>query len=135
LGSSTSNDSTLSTVLPHATECAPQALLPIIPPIVQRLCVDGSGAKCRPCREAMAFSTSGTTPGCTTAVCAPGSTDSTLFRYREKSTTRPSPQALPAMLVPAPRFVIATPSSAATPTAATAASTDRGRTTTSGTCR
>ena len=39
------SSSTLSTVLPPSRECVPQELLPIIPPMVQRLCVEGSGAK------------------------------------------------------------------------------------------
>ena len=38
----------LSAVVPQATEWEPQALLPTMPPIVQRLCVEGSGAKVRP---------------------------------------------------------------------------------------
>ena len=37
------SSSTLSTVLPASSECVPQELLPIMPPSVQRLCVDGSG--------------------------------------------------------------------------------------------
>ena len=37
----------LSTVLPAITEWTPHALLPIIPPSVQWLCVDGSGANVR----------------------------------------------------------------------------------------
>jgi hypothetical protein len=37
-----------STVFPAITECGPHELLPIIPPIVQRECVAGSGAKVRP---------------------------------------------------------------------------------------
>ena len=35
----------LSTVLPASSECVPHELLPIMPPSVQRLCVDGSGPK------------------------------------------------------------------------------------------
>ena len=38
-----SSSSTLSTVLPASSECVPQELLPIIPPSVHRLWVDGSG--------------------------------------------------------------------------------------------
>lgn len=38
----------VSTVLPQATECVPHELLPIMPPSVQRLWVEGSGPKVRP---------------------------------------------------------------------------------------
>ena len=38
---------TLSTVLPPITECTPQELLPIMPPSVLWVCVEGSGAKVR----------------------------------------------------------------------------------------
>jgi hypothetical protein len=45
---STSSATTLSLVRPYASEREPQALLPIMPPIVQRAWVDGSGPKRRP---------------------------------------------------------------------------------------
>ena len=41
----TSSSRTLSAVVPQATECEPQELLPIMPPRVQRLWVEGSGPK------------------------------------------------------------------------------------------
>ncbi len=41
---------TLSAVVPQATECAPHELLPIMPPSVQRLWVDGSGPKAQAVR-------------------------------------------------------------------------------------
>ena len=46
--SSTSSDRTLSAVVPQATECAPQALLAIIPPSVARLAEDGSAPNASP---------------------------------------------------------------------------------------
>ena len=42
----------LSTVLPASSECVPQELLPIIPPSVQRLCVEGSGPNVSWCSSA-----------------------------------------------------------------------------------
>ena len=42
--SSTRSSWMLSTVLPAISEWVPQELFPIIPPSVQRLCVEGSGA-------------------------------------------------------------------------------------------
>ena len=59
---------TLSTVLPASSECVPQELLPIMPPRLQRLCVDGSGPNVRPCASARPRSVSSTTPGCTRAM-------------------------------------------------------------------
>ena len=94
---------TLSTVLPQATECEPQALLPIIPPSVQRLCVDGSGPNVSPYGAAAARRSSSTTPGWTRAVARSGSMLSTDRRCREKSMTTASLTACPPMLVAAPR--------------------------------
>ena len=48
---SSSSPATLSDVRPYASDREPQALLPIIPPIVQRGCVDGSGPKRTPCGD------------------------------------------------------------------------------------
>ena len=41
----TCSPSTLSAVVPQATECAPQALLAIMPPTVARLAEDEAGAR------------------------------------------------------------------------------------------
>ena len=49
--------------------------MPIIPPIVQRVCVDGSGPNRSPCGAAARCRSACTTPGWTTAVRASGSID------------------------------------------------------------
>ena len=89
-------------MVPQATECEPQELLPIMPPSVQRPCVDGSGPNVSPWGAAAARSWSQTTPGATTAVPAAGSMASTRFMWRVKSSTTPVPVACPPMLVPPP---------------------------------
>ena len=84
-----SSSSTLSTVLPPITVCAPQELLPILPPSVQHRWVAGSGAKVRPCFFAASRSWSLIKPGSTLAsVCGPGSSARiSRFMYFEKSIT------------------------------------------------
>ncbi len=110
-------------------------MLPIIPPMVQRVCVEGSGPKRRPWAVAALWRVACTVPGSTVAVPASGSRDSTRLRWREVSTTMPVPTALPAIDVPAPRMVSGVPLSRATATVAASSSTERGRTTTCGTTR
>ncbi|MCI0686591.1 MAG: hypothetical protein L0Y54_05055 [Sporichthyaceae bacterium] len=119
-------------MVPQATECAPQALLPIIPPIVHRVLVAGSGPKVRPCSPAARLSWSSTTPGCTLAVRAAGSRSRIRFRYLDVSITRPVPVAWPATLVPAPRTTIGTSNSRPAAIAAIMSSVLRGSTTPSG---
>ena len=58
----------LSTTLPVRCAVAPQELLPIMPPIVQFMCVAGSGPKRSPVGASSSLSTSSTMPGCTTQV-------------------------------------------------------------------
>ena len=125
---------TLSTVLPHATECDPHALLPIIPPSVQRLCVDGSGPNVRPCGRAASRSASSTTPGCTRAVRASGSIATIAF-IREKSSTTAVLTAWPAIDVRAPTGSSGTSCSRQTAIAAATSSASRGVTTPIGTRR
>ena len=124
-----------SAVVPHRTERDPQALLPIIPPTVQRLCVDGSGPTRSPWTAAARLRSSRTVPGSTVAVRASGSSARTPARCRERSTTSPDPIALPAMLVPAPRIVSGTPASAASATTSARSSRSRGATTAAGSTR
>ncbi|CAM5485426.1 hypothetical protein SGLAM104S_08801 [Streptomyces glaucescens] len=131
----TASSRTLSAVVPQATEWEPQELLPIIPPRVQRLCVDGSGPKRSPCGAAASWSRSRTSPGWTTAVRAPGSRASTRFMCRVKSSTTPVPVACPAIDVPPPRATTGTPRSRHTSSAAATSSASRGATTPSGTRR
>ncbi len=125
----------MSTVLPQATECEPHALLPIIPPSVQRLCVDGSGPNVRPCGRAASRSLSSTTPGCTRAVRASGSMDSIRFRCLVKSSTTARLTAWPAIEVPAPRGSTGTSCAEHTETAASTSSASTGVTTPIGTRR
>ncbi len=134
-GQSTSSESTLSDVLPQRTECEPHALLPIIPPSVQRLCVDGSGPNVRPCGAAAARSRSSTRPGWTTALRRAGSSSTSALTCRDVSMTTPPPTALPATLVPPPRGVNGTPYSRQAATTATMSSVSAGQTTPSGTRR
>ena len=47
------------------------------PPMVARSAVEGSMGNCRPCSRAAALSEVSTTPGCTRALRAPGSMEST----------------------------------------------------------
>ena len=106
--------------------------MPIIPPSVARVHVEGSGPKRRPCGAPARCSVAITVPGCTRAVRATGSRSSTAPRWREVSSTMPGPTALPAIEVPAPRAVSGVPVARATSTTASTSSTCRGITTTWG---
>src|SRR5205814_8785290 len=101
--SSTRSETTLSTVLPASSECVPHELLPIIPPSVQRLCVEGSGPNVRRCSSARLLSVSSTTPGCTRANRLSASSSRMAFMHLVKSSTTATLQHWPARLVPAPR--------------------------------
>ena len=103
-----------------------------MPPTVHRGWVEGSGPKRTPWGVTARCSTACTVPASTTAVRASGSTASTRFRWREKSSTMPRPIELPAIEVPAPREVSGVPVSRATASAAATSSACRGRTTASG---
>lgn len=131
----TASSVTLSAVVPQATECAPHALLPIIPPRVQRACVEGSGPKASPYGRTASRSRSSTSPGCTTAVRATGSTDTSAFMCRVRSRTTPTPVAWPAMDVPPPRGTTGNPASAQIRSAAATSPASRGATTPAGTRR
>lgn len=125
----------MSAVVPHATECAPHALFPIMPPSVQRLCVDGSGPKVSPYGRTASRSRSRTTPGWTTAVRAAWSTETTARMWRVKSSTTPVPVAWPAIDVPPPRATTGTPRSRQTESTAATSPASRGATTPTGTRR
>nr|WP_246292529.1 hypothetical protein [Lentzea indica] len=130
-----SSDSMWLLVRPCRTDRLPHASLPIMPPIVQRLCDDGSGPKVSPCGATASRRSSSTTPGSTRAVRACGSTSRMRFMPRENSSTRPGPMALPAMLVPPPRAVTGTPSSRQARSAAETSSGERGKATARGATR
>ncbi len=132
---STSSSRTLSAVVPHATECEPHELLPIIPPSVQRLWVEGSGPKRSPCGAAAPWRRSRTTPGWTTAVRVCGSRDTIRFMWRVKSRTTPVPVACPAMEVPPPRATTGTMWLRHTSSTAATSSASCGATTPTGTRR
>ncbi len=124
-----------STVLPAITECAPQELLPIMPPSVQRLCVAGSGPKVRPCRSASPRRLSHTTPGSTSAVRAAASIESTRSMYFEQSNTTATFTLCPQSEVPPPRARTGAPCARQAASAATMSAAERGSTTPIGTCR
>src|ERR1700741_1580172 len=92
---------TFSSVLPAITECAPHELLPIIPPSVQGLWVDGSGAKVSPWRSAADRSESQTTPGSTSAVFDVGSISTMRSQDADRSKTTASLTVWPLIDVPA----------------------------------
>ena len=123
---------TLSDVRPYPRARAPQALFPIMPPSVARLCVEGSGPKRSPKGTAARCRSACTTPGSTVAVFASGSMSMTRLRWRLTSRTTPGPTALPAKEVPAPRIVNGIPRVRQTSSVARISSTCCGRTTASG---
>ena len=110
-------------------------MLPIIPPMVQRLWVEGSGPKRSPYGATAACSEDWTTPGCTVAVRPSGSTAVIACRWRAVSSTSPAPTALPAHEVPAPRVVTGIRTARAASSTATVSSTERGWATACGTTR
>ena len=81
----------------------PQELLPIMPPMVQRLWVAGSGAKVRLNFSASSRTRSSTMPGWTLTVRLTVSIASMPFMYLEKSRMTAKLQPWPAREVPAPR--------------------------------
>jgi hypothetical protein len=86
----------LSTVRPAEIACGPQELLPIMPAMVARFFVEGSGPKVSPCGFPAFCSSLMSTPGSTRAVFATGSMSRMRLRWREKSMTIPVPIELPA---------------------------------------
>src|SRR5215472_1672726 len=125
----------LSTTFPVRCAVAPHELLPIIPPSVQFMCVDGFGPKLRPVVDSWSLSTSSTMPGSTTQVRAALSTDNSRWQYFDQSSTTAVLVHCPARLVPPPRDRTGAPCSRHTATASAAASTVCGTTTPIGTCR
>src|SRR6266487_5075155 len=125
----------LSTTFPVRCAVAPHELLPIIPPRVQFMWVEGRGPKLRPGPDSCSLSTSRTMPGSTTQVRAPTSTETRRLQYLDQSSTTAVLVHCPARLVPPPRDRTGAPCSRHTATASAAASTVRGTTTPIGTCR
>src|SRR5215472_4231627 len=125
----------LSTTFPVRCAVAPHELLPIIPPSVQFMCVDGFGPKLRPVVDSWSLSTSSTMPGSTTQVRAALSTDNSRWQYLDQSSTTAVLVHCPARLVPPPRDRTGAPCARHTATASAAASTVCGTTTPIGTCR
>jgi hypothetical protein len=117
---------TWSIVIPNRSDPLPAELLPIIPPIVARLDVEVSGPNISPCDAAARLRSSWTTPGCTRAVRASGSSSLMSYMCREKSRTMPGVIVWPTRLVPAPRASTGRPASAASRTTATTSPTCRG---------
>ena len=106
-----------------------------MPPSVQRAWVDGSGPNRSPYGAAARCRSARITPGWTTAVRASGSSDTSRFIAREKSSTMPVETALPAHEVPAPRATSGVSVCRATWSASATSSAARGNTTTWGTSR
>ena len=74
-------------------------------------------------------------PGSTTQVRASGSTETRPWQYLDQSMTTAALHDCPARLVPPPRDTTGTPCPAQTATVSAPASTVRGTTTPTGTCR
>src|SRR4051812_10093987 len=114
----------------------PQELLPILPPIVQRECVDGSGPKIRPaCSPVFRLTCSLIAPGWQRTVRRSESTSPIQVMYFDVSITTARLTVSPDRLVPPPRLTIGAPNSAHARCVATTSSTDLGTTTPSGTWR
>lgn len=117
---------------PYSTEWLPQASLPIAPPIVARVSDEGSGANVSlpaDARSTCARSSPRMTPASTQTVFESKSISSTAVMRREKSTTMPSPTALPAIEVPPPRVVTGCQVSAAACSSSRSSSMVRGNAT------
>src|SRR3954470_20584736 len=114
-------------------EWMPQELLPMLPPIVQRECVDGSGPKISPaCSPVLTFTFSLIAPGWQRTVRCSRSPSPIQVRYFEPSITIARLTVSPDRLVPPPRLTIGAPNCAHARCAATTSSTDLGTTTPSG---
>ena len=91
------------------SEWTPHELLPIIPPSVQCLCVDGSGAKVRWCFSASRAELVEDRPRLDPRELPLGVDREDWLRYFDKSITTATLQQLPVRLVPPPRERIGAP--------------------------
>src|SRR5919205_4453062 len=108
----------------------PQELLPTLPPIVQRECVDGSGPKISPaCAPVFSLTCSLIAPGWERTVRRARSTPPIHVRYFEQSMTIARLTVSPDRLVPPPRLTIGAPNSAHARWVAMTSSTGVGTTT------
>ena len=107
----------------------PQELLPAMPPMVQRDCVDGSTGKNSPCGFRLALSCDSTVPGSTVTVLVLVSRASVLRRYFVQSRTIARLTVWPHWLVPPPRGSTGTPASRAIASTAWTSAVLRGTTT------
>jgi hypothetical protein len=125
-----------ATIRPRTAPCRgnrlPDALRPIMPPMVVTARLAGSGPKVLPTRDRCRSSWAATTPACTRAVPLSASISTTRRIDRARSITTPSPSAPPHRPDPAPRACTGMPSPAAQTTVAATSSTPRGRTIASG---
>src|SRR5579875_3708214 len=87
----------------------PQELLPAMPPMVQRACVEGSTGKKRPCGFSAALRWVRTSPGSTSAVPAAASIARMRRRCLLQSMTSARLTVWPHWLVPPPRASTGTP--------------------------
>ncbi len=104
VGSATSSSRTWLVVTPYLRQCGPPAFSATLPPMVQAVWLDGSGAYINPNGAAARLSDAFTTPGSTTARRLAGSSSRMRpRRVRVTSTAGASPRAPPDRPVPAPR--------------------------------
>ena len=109
------------------SEWTPHELLPIIPPSVQRLCVDGIGRERQVVRFCgVARRDRGRCPAARARPALPDRASRMRFRYFEKSMTTATLQHWPARLVPAPRGRIGAPNSRHAAIAAATSSSSSG---------
>src|SRR5690348_7110962 len=105
----------------------PHELLPMLPPIVQREWVDGSGPKISPaCSPVLTLPCSLIAPGWQRTVRVSRSTSPIHVRYLDVSMTIARLTVSPERLVPPPRLTIGAPNSAHARCVATTSSTDFG---------
>src|SRR5262249_33477374 len=126
----------LLSVLPDICACAPQELLPIMPPKQHWLCVAGSGPQTSlrfDCLSAAFRNSSQTVPGNTRAQRSETLISSTRCMYFDQSMTTATLQHSPARLVPPPRESTGAPNLRQAATVCTTSSFDLGMTTAIGT--
>jgi hypothetical protein len=123
-------------VKPYFRQWAPPEFSATLPPIVQTIWLEGSGAKYRSCGATSAEMPALVTPGWTTARWFATSTDR-IARIRARPMTRPSAtgSAPPDRPVPAPRATNGTWSRAHSRTTAATSSVVAGSTTSAGVTR
>ena len=122
-------ESTWASTYPYLIEWAPVELFAVIPPMLARVPLAGSGPNCQPSLATPALSRSSTTPAWQVASPWSASSRTTWLNSCVVSITMPLQRLSPARPLPAPRAVIGMPFSAANLTVACMSSMLRGSTT------